>query len=121
MRRWIKWTVGTVAAAVVLAAAAAAVGYQLGLRKMARTVPVAVKAVPYATDAQSLERGKYLFESRGCAECHGANGAGRQFVNDGKGVRLAGPTSRRAASLRATSPRTGCVPSVMASSRPDSP
>ncbi|HMA09321.1 MAG TPA: c-type cytochrome, partial [Ramlibacter sp.] len=42
-------------------------------------------------DAQSLQHGKYLFESRGCAECHGANGAGREFVNDGKGVRLAGP------------------------------
>ncbi|MEO8655738.1 MAG: cytochrome c, partial [Ramlibacter sp.] len=91
MKRWIKWTVGIVAAAVLLAAAATAVGYQLGLRKMARTVSVAVKAVPYATDAQSLQRGKYLFESRGCAECHGVNGAGRQFVNDGKGVRLAGP------------------------------
>jgi mono/diheme cytochrome c family protein len=91
MKRWIKWAVGIVAAAVVLVAATAAIGYQLGLRKMARTVSVAVKAVPYATDAQSLQRGKYLFDSRGCAECHGANGAGREFVNDGKGVRLAGP------------------------------
>ena len=91
MKQWIKWIVGIVAAAVVLAAAAVAIGYQLGLRKMARTVSVAVKAVPYASDAQSLQRGKYLFESRGCAECHGANGAGREFVNDGKGVRLAGP------------------------------
>lgn len=91
MKRWVKWAVGIVAAAVVLVAAATAIGYQLGLRKMARTVAVAVKAVPYATDPQSLQRGKYLFDSRGCAECHGAKGVGREFVNDGKGVRLAGP------------------------------
>jgi mono/diheme cytochrome c family protein len=91
MRRWIRGTAGTVAAAVVLVAGAAAIGNQLGLRKMARTVPVAVKAVPYATDAQSLERGKYLFDSRGCAECHGAKGAGREFANDGKGLRLVAP------------------------------
>jgi mono/diheme cytochrome c family protein len=51
---------------------------------------VAVAAVPYTTDAQALERGKYLFESRGCAECHGAQGGGREFINDGK-LRAAGP------------------------------
>ena len=39
---------------------------------------------------QALERGKYLFESRGCVDCHGANGGGREFVNDGKGLRIAG-------------------------------
>jgi len=50
-----------------------------------------VKAVPYQTDTQALQRGKYLFESRGCMECHGANGGGREFVNDGKGLRFAGP------------------------------
>ena len=58
----------------------------------------------YATDAQALERGKYLFESRGCAECHGANGGGREFVNDGKGVRLAGPNISPAASRRRYQP-----------------
>jgi mono/diheme cytochrome c family protein len=56
-----------------------------------RKVDVQVKPVAYSNEAQAIERGKYLFESRGCAECHGANGGGREFVNDGKGVRLAGP------------------------------
>src|SRR5512141_298174 len=91
MKRWIKWAVGIVAAVVVLVAAAAAIGYQLGLRKMARTVSIAVKAVPYAIDAQSLQHGKYLFESRGCAECHGANGAGRVMIDDASGLLVRTP------------------------------
>jgi mono/diheme cytochrome c family protein len=90
MKTWIKWTVGTVGALVVLAAGTGVVGYQLAERKMARKVDVAVKPVAFGTDAQTLERGKYLFESRGCVDCHGANGAGRTFVDNGS-LRIAGP------------------------------
>ncbi len=32
-----------------------------------------------------------MFGSRGCAECHGANGGGATLVDDGKGLKLAGP------------------------------
>ncbi len=91
MKKWVKWTAGLVGAVVVVVAGAGAVGYQLAETKMARKVEVAVKPVAYATDAQSLERGKYLFESRGCVDCHGANGGGRTFVDDGKGLKFAGP------------------------------
>lgn len=75
----------------VLGFAAVAVGSMLGDRKVHRHVDVPVQAVAYANDATSLERGRYLFMSRGCTECHGVDGAGREFVNDGKGVRLKGP------------------------------
>ena len=81
MKPWIKWTLVAVGAVVVLLAATIVLGLQLGERKKTRTIDVAVKAVPYTTDAQALARGKYLFESRGCVDCHGANGAGRDFVN----------------------------------------
>lgn len=90
MKRWIKWTAGAVGAAAILVAVAGIVGYQLAERKMARTVEVAVKPVAYTTDAQALARGKYLFESRGCVDCHGVNGAGRVFADDGS-LRIAGP------------------------------
>jgi mono/diheme cytochrome c family protein len=91
MKRWIKWTATAVAAVAALLAGAAVLGYQMAERKMARKLDVPVKPVAYSGDAQALARGKYLFESRGCADCHGANGGGREFVNDGKGTRLAGP------------------------------
>jgi mono/diheme cytochrome c family protein len=91
MKRWLKWTASTVGVVVVLALGAAVAGYQLADRKMARKVEVLVRPVSFATDAPALQRGRYLFESRGCVDCHGANGAGREFVNDKKGMRIAGP------------------------------
>jgi mono/diheme cytochrome c family protein len=91
MKRWVRWSAGLAGTAVVLVAGAALAGWQLADRKMARTVEVAVQPVAYASDAQSQERGKYLFESRGCVDCHGLDGGGRVFVDDGKGLRIAGP------------------------------
>lgn len=91
MKRWIKWTGGTVGGLVLLLAGAVVVGKQMAETKRNRMVDVKVQAVPYTTEAQALARGKYLFESRGCVDCHGANGAGRTFVNDGKGTHIAGP------------------------------
>ena len=91
MKRWIKWSAAGLGLAVLLVAGAAVVGTQLAERKRMRQVSVPVQPVAYVSDAQALERGKYLFQSRGCADCHGANGGGRDFVNDGKGTRIAGP------------------------------
>lgn len=91
LKQWIRrglWVVGTLA---VLAAAVVVVGLQLGERKAKRQIEIAVKPVPIPTDTAALERGRYLYASRGCAECHGANGAGRTFVDDVKaGVKIAG-------------------------------
>jgi mono/diheme cytochrome c family protein len=90
MKRWIKWTGAFAGGAIVLVAAGAVVGLQLAERKMARKVDIAVKPVAYTTDPQALLRGKYLYESRGCTHCHGVDGAGRLFVDNGS-LRLAGP------------------------------
>lgn len=96
MKRWVKWTLGALGALLVAAAAAAVVGSQLAERKSQRQVRLNLQPVTWATavaapDAATLKRGKYLFNSRGCAECHGSNGAGREFINDGKGLRIAAP------------------------------
>jgi mono/diheme cytochrome c family protein len=91
MNRWWKVAGGTVAALVVVAGAVAVAGVQLAERRMQRKVPVPVRPVAYSTDGAALERGRYLFSSRGCVDCHGANGAGRTFVDDGKGLHIRGP------------------------------
>lgn len=90
MNKWIK--VGGGAAAVLVLAAGAAVlaGLRLADGRMQRKVEVAVRPIVLAADAQALERGRYLFASRGCVDCHGANGAGRTFVDDGS-LRIKGP------------------------------
>ncbi|MGV8805471.1 MAG: c-type cytochrome [Polaromonas sp.] len=97
MKRWIKWTVGAMVALVVVAAAAAVVGTQLAERKRQRQVTIELAPERWAAtlasaDAATLARGKYLFNSRGCAECHGVTGAGREFINDGKGMRIKSPS-----------------------------
>lgn len=76
---------------LVLGVALLLFGSTLGERKRQRLVDVSVAGVAWATDAPALERGRYLFRSRGCAECHGADGGGREFINDGKGMRVRGP------------------------------
>ncbi|HSW17820.1 MAG TPA: cytochrome c [Ramlibacter sp.] len=92
MKRLLKFVAGIVVALAVLAAAAIFLGLQLADRKMNRKVPVTVAAVDVApTSATSLERGKYLFNSRGCAECHGDNGVGKVFVEKGESLRLKAP------------------------------
>ena len=91
MKNSLKWVVWIVALLVLLLAGAVLVGAQMGEQKRMRVITVQVAPVAYTSDAAALERGRYLFQSRGCTECHGANGAGREFVNDGKGTRIAGP------------------------------
>jgi mono/diheme cytochrome c family protein len=90
MKKWLKVTAWVVVALAAVVAAAIITGLQLGERRMQRKIDVRVQPVAYRTDAQSLERGKYLYASRGCAECHGDNGAGRTFVDEA-GVRIKGP------------------------------
>jgi mono/diheme cytochrome c family protein len=82
MKRIVK--IGALAAVglVVVVAALAAGAVWLGERKAQRAVLVKVVPVPYASGPAALKQGKYLFESRGCAECHGPGGGGRVVVND---------------------------------------
>ncbi len=91
MTTWIRrslWAAGSLLAAAACAVAAASM---LAERRMNRHV--AVQATPLALpgDARALERGRYLFASRGCADCHGSDGAGRAFIDDGHGLKVAAP------------------------------
>jgi mono/diheme cytochrome c family protein len=89
------------AIAAGVAAVAAALAFfgaaWLGERKLARTVDVRVVPVPYAKDAAALKLGKYLFESRGCAECHGADGRGLAFIDIPDGMYVKSPNITRGA------------------------
>ena len=89
--KWVKrgaWALGVL---VLLAAAGVFGGLQLAERRMARQVAVDVKPVAFDADAAALARGRYLFSSRGCVDCHGANGAGKVFVDNGSDLRIKGP------------------------------
>ena len=91
MRKWLRRATMALGVVLLLGVAAGALGLQLAERRMARQVVVDVQPVPPAADAAALTRGKYLFASRGCVDCHGANGAGKVFVDNGKDLRIKGP------------------------------
>ena len=91
MNKWLKRGGIAVVGLVALAASALVVGAQMGERKMNRHIEVKFSPVALRDDAASIERGRYLYLSRGCTECHGVNGAGKEFINDGKGMRIHAP------------------------------
>jgi cytochrome c len=75
----------------VIAAAAFAALVWMGERKLARVVDIRVVPVAFVKDAASLRLGKYLFDSRGCAECHAPDGHGLAFVNEPGGMYVRSP------------------------------
>ena len=91
MGRWLKRGALAAGVLVVLGAIAVFAGLQLADRRMARQVAVQVQPVALPTDDASLQRGKYLFSSRGCVDCHGATGIGRVFADNGGDLRIKGP------------------------------
>ena len=91
MKTWIKRTLIGVATLVVVAVVAVFGLATLGDRKLERQVDVAVVAVPLVGDAASVERGSYLYRSRGCGDCHGMDGSGGVVVEDGKSMLIRAP------------------------------
>jgi mono/diheme cytochrome c family protein len=90
--RVVGWIIAVLIAVVALLAVAA---HLLSQRKLDRRIDVKVVPVAYVDSPAALERGKYLFESRGCADCHGSNGAGRVFSEGDESVRLKSPNITR--------------------------
>lgn len=92
MNLWIRRGAIALTVLIVLSATVAITGKVLGERKRTRIVQqVPVKPVPWVSDATNLERGRYLYVSRGCTDCHHVHGGGREFINDPKGMRIIGP------------------------------
>lgn len=91
MGKWMKRGALALGVLVLLAAAGVFAGLQLADRRMARQVALQVQPVALRNDAATLERGRYLYTSRGCVDCHGANGGGRVFADNGSDLRIKGP------------------------------
>jgi mono/diheme cytochrome c family protein len=93
-RRWPRRVAIGVAALLALGAVAATTAITLGQRKMQRQVDLpAFETTKVDAGAASLDRGRYLYASRGCADCHGGDGAGRRVIGspDGDGFYVKAP------------------------------
>ncbi len=51
--------------------------------RMDRHIDVPAYGFDIPASAEAVERGRYLFRTRGCVDCHGTDGAGRAFIDDG--------------------------------------
>ena len=83
MSKWVKRTSIVLVGLALLGIVTTVVGKAMGERKMQRAVAFSLPPLAVPVDATRIEQGKYLFNTRGCAECHGANGAGKVVVRDG--------------------------------------
>jgi len=100
MQKALKIAAMVIAGLLVAVAVVALLAGWLAERKRTRVIELTVAPVPFVADEAALTRGKYLFDSRGCMECHGANGAGREVVNEPGGMYVKSPN---------ISPGTGSV------------
>lgn len=91
MKRWIRHGLWAAATLVAVAGGAVIAGDELADMKMNRQVALTSPPFALRRGADVVDRGRYLYASRGCADCHGHDGAGRTFVDDGRGLKLAGP------------------------------
>jgi len=83
MRRLVKIALGGAGGLAATAVGLTAFAEFGSERKMHRQVAVNVAPIAVATDQAALTRGAYLYKSRGCAECHGVDGAGKVVIDDG--------------------------------------
>jgi mono/diheme cytochrome c family protein len=84
MKKPIKIALVSVAGLVVLIVAAAGIVSRLSDRKLHRVVQLPALQVTLPTAEGQLEHGEYLFKTRGCMDCHGADGAGHVVIDDKK-------------------------------------
>jgi mono/diheme cytochrome c family protein len=84
MKKPVKIVLVSLTGLVVLVAAAAGVVSRLSDRKLHRIVQLPPLQATFTAAEGQLEHGEYLYKTRGCMDCHGADGAGHVVVDDKK-------------------------------------
>jgi len=97
LKRIVKWTVVGVGTLVLAVAILLAVAWAHSERALQRSYAVADPPLPIPSDPARIDHGGHLFATRGCAECHGAQGEGRMLFDAGPIIRLVPPNITPAA------------------------
>ncbi|GAB3375202.1 hypothetical protein GCM10027431_28730 [Lysobacter rhizosphaerae] len=95
MRRFMKWAGLGLAILLLGVAGLFAVAWGVTGKAMSRKYAVNDPPLRIGTDAAALQRGKHLFDTRGCGDCHGPQGAGRVLIDDPMLGRIVPPNLTR--------------------------
>lgn len=84
MKKVMGWILGIVAAVGLIGGGFFMYNVEKGKKSRYQTLNYnETRTFEYATDSTTLERGAYLYQNRGCAECHGKDGSGGFMINEG--------------------------------------
>ena len=84
MNKWMKRTSIALVTLALVGVATVVGGKAVGEAKLARKIALDVAPVEVRHDPARIEQGRYLFNTRGCADCHGAGGGGKTVMEEGK-------------------------------------
>jgi mono/diheme cytochrome c family protein len=93
MKRILKWTGLAIVSIVAVLLIVIYAGSEYRLRQK---FDIATSAIEVSTDSASLDRGRHVFETRGCEGCHGKGLEGKVFFDDPMLARLIAPNVVRA-------------------------
>ena len=104
MRKLLK-AIGALLGVVLLAVAGlVAVAWWKSDQALARTYTVNDPPLSMSRGAATLAQGAHLFATRGCSDCHGADGSGKLAVDAGPVGKLIGPNITSGGVTRSMSP-----------------
>jgi len=91
MRRILKWLGLLLAVVVLVALVVVGLAWRISEKGLARVYASNDPPLTMLRDPQTLAQGAHLFVTHGCADCHGANGAGQLVFDAGPVLKLVAP------------------------------
>ena len=91
MRRLMKWLGRTLLVVVVFGLVVYALAWRHSEQALARHFTINDPPLAIAHDAATIARGQHLFTTRGCQDCHGADGIGHLVFDAGPVIHLVAP------------------------------
>lgn len=88
---WLKWLGMLLLVVVAGVAGLFGIAWLVDRNAAATVYAVNDPALSIPTDSHALAQGAHLFATRGCADCHAADGAGREVFDAGPVVRVVAP------------------------------
>jgi mono/diheme cytochrome c family protein len=104
MRKFLKWVATTLGIVLLLVVVAYGMAWHRSESALSRTYVVKDPPLTILRDAPSMAQGAHLFATRGCAECHGGDGAGKLVFDAGPVLKLVGPNITRGGRIGEMSP-----------------